>query len=114
MAVGLPHPVLAALAILPALDLAGAVPLTPGGIGVGSGAVAVALASRGIGVTDGLAVGIAIQALETAVSGACGSLGIAYLVRPSDRVRRVGGRIALVGASAAVAAVVGAAVLDLV
>jgi len=67
-AFGLPHPFLAALVILPALDLAGAVPLTPGSFGVGSGAVAVALASRGIGMTDALATGLAIQGVETLVS----------------------------------------------
>ncbi len=51
-AFGLPHPLLAALVILPALDVAGAIPITPGSIGVGSGAVAVVLASRGIGMTQ--------------------------------------------------------------
>ena len=71
-AFGLPHPLLAALVILPALDLAGAVPLTPGSFGVGGGAVAVALASRGIGMTDALATGLAIQGVETLVSVTCG------------------------------------------
>ena len=44
-ALGIPHPFLAALVILPAIDVASALPLTPGNVGVGSGAVAVALAS---------------------------------------------------------------------
>ena len=74
-ALGLPHPLLAALVICPALDLAGAVPLTPGNVGIASGAVAVALRSRGIGVTEALGVGIGIQALETVVSLAAGTAG---------------------------------------
>lgn len=106
-AFGLPHPLLAALVILPALDLAGTVPLTPGSIGIGSGAVAMALASRGIGTTQALAVGLAIQGVETLVSISCGSLGTAYLFQPSPRVRRTFGRVAVVGGSAALAAVVG-------
>ncbi|MGZ4335174.1 MAG: lysylphosphatidylglycerol synthase transmembrane domain-containing protein [Gaiellaceae bacterium] len=112
-AFGLPHPVLAALVILPALDVVGAIPLTPGSIGVGSGAVAVVLASRGIGMTQALAAGLAIQGVETVVSIVCGSLGLAYLVRENARIRVVAARVALVGASAALAAVVGVAVLDL-
>ena len=87
-AFGLPHPLLAALVILPALDLAGAVPLTPGSFGIGGGAVAVALASRGIGMTDALATGLAIQGVETMVSVTCGSLGLAYLMKPSERATR--------------------------
>jgi uncharacterized membrane protein YbhN (UPF0104 family) len=113
-ALGLPHPVLAALVILPALDLAGTVPLTPGSVGIGSGAVAVALASRGIGTTQALAVGLAIQGVETLVSVSCGSLGIAYLVEPSPRVRRTVARVAVVGGSAGLAAVVGLVVSALV
>jgi uncharacterized membrane protein YbhN (UPF0104 family) len=113
-AFGLPHPLLAALVILPALDLAGAVPLTPGSFGIGGGAVAVALASRGIGMADALATGLAIQGVETLVSVTCGSLGLAYLMQPSERVRRVATRTALVGGAAALAAVLGATILDLV
>src|SRR5580765_3490776 len=60
-ALGLPHPLLAALVICPALDLAGAIPLTPGNLGIAGGAVAVALQSRGIGMTHALGVGIGIH-----------------------------------------------------
>jgi hypothetical protein len=45
--------------------------------------------------------------VETLVSVACGSAGIAYLVEPSERVRRALARVAVVGASAGAAAVVG-------
>ncbi|HEX3806279.1 MAG TPA: lysylphosphatidylglycerol synthase domain-containing protein [Gaiellaceae bacterium] len=113
VALGLPHPVLAALVILPALDVAGAIPLTPGSIGIGSGAVAVVLASRGIGITQAIAVGFAIQTVETLVSVCCGATGLAYLLRPSARVRLIAGRIAVVGASAALGAVVGVEVVGL-
>jgi uncharacterized membrane protein YbhN (UPF0104 family) len=113
VALGLPHPVLAALVILPALDVAGAIPLTPGSIGIGSGAVAVVLASRGIGMTQAIAVGLAIQGVETIVSLSCGATGLAYLLRPNERARRIATRTALVGASVALAALVGATVLNL-
>ena len=112
-ALGLPHPVLAALVILPALDVASAFPLTPGSIGIGSGAVAVALAGRGIGMSQALGVGFAIQALETFVSMAAGASGALYLAWPSPSVRRWTLRLATVGGAAALAAVVGLAVISL-
>ncbi len=112
-ALGLPHPVLAALVILPALDVAAAFPLTPGSIGIGSGAVAVALAGRGIGMTQALGVGFAIQALETFVSIAAGAAGALYLAWPSPAVRRWTLRTATVGGAAALAAGLGLAVLSL-
>jgi uncharacterized membrane protein YbhN (UPF0104 family) len=111
-ALGLPHPVLAALVILPALDVAAAFPITPGGVGIGSGAVAVALASRGIGMSDALAVGLAIQGVETFVSIGAGSIGALYLTRENVTVQRWGLRVATVGATAALAAFLGLAVLD--
>jgi uncharacterized membrane protein YbhN (UPF0104 family) len=113
LALGLPHPLLAALVILPALDLAAAVPVTPGSFGVGSGAVAVVLASRGIGMTDAFATGLAIQGVETLVSSTCGALGLAYLVQPSERVGRAAMRVAVVGGSAVLAALLGVVVFDL-
>jgi uncharacterized membrane protein YbhN (UPF0104 family) len=113
LALGLPHPLLAALVILPALDLAGAVPVTPGSFGVGSGAVAVVLASRGIGMTDALATGLAIQGVETLVSVTCGSLGLAYLMQPSERATRTAIRVAVVGTTTLLATLVGVVVFDL-
>jgi uncharacterized membrane protein YbhN (UPF0104 family) len=113
LALGLPHPLLAALLILPALDVAASFPLTPGGIGIGSGAVAVALASRGIGMSQALGVGIAIQALETLVSVTAGSLGGLYLAWPGEAVRRWTYRVATLGVATAVAAALSVAVLNL-
>jgi uncharacterized membrane protein YbhN (UPF0104 family) len=113
-ALDIPHPVLAALLILPALDVASAFPITPGSIGVGSGAVAVALASRGIGMNEALGVGFAIQAVETLVSISTGSLGALYLAGSRSTLRRWTVRVATVGASVAAAAGLGLLVLNAV
>jgi uncharacterized membrane protein YbhN (UPF0104 family) len=102
-ALGLPHPMLAALLILPALDVASAFPITPGSIGIGSGAVAVALAGRGIAMPQALGTGFAMQALETLVSISAGSLGALYLASEHSVVRRWTIRVAAVGGSAAIA-----------
>jgi uncharacterized membrane protein YbhN (UPF0104 family) len=110
---GLPHPLVAALLIAPALDLAGIFPLTPGSFGLGSAAVAAALASRGIGITQALGVGIGIQALESLVSIAAGAAGAAYLARLNPVVRRWAARVAVVGASVGLAAAVGFLVVAL-
>jgi hypothetical protein len=57
----------AAIIILPALDLAGLFPVTPGNVGLTSGAIAVALEAHGIAFHSGLAAGIAFHAVETGV-----------------------------------------------
>jgi uncharacterized membrane protein YbhN (UPF0104 family) len=111
-ALGLPHPFLAALVICAALDLAGAFPLTPGNLGVASGAVAVALRSRGIGMTDALGVGITIQALETLVALVAGAAGALYFAQPSRLFGRWALRAAAMGVPAGLAALMGAFLLD--
>jgi uncharacterized membrane protein YbhN (UPF0104 family) len=111
-ALGLPHPLLAALLILPALDIASAFPITPGSIGIGSGAVAVALAGRGIGMPQALGTGFAMQALETMVSIAAGSFGALWLAREHVVARRWVFRLAAVGGSVAIA-LLGYILLDL-
>jgi uncharacterized membrane protein YbhN (UPF0104 family) len=78
-ALGVPHPLAAALVIVPALDLAGTLPLTPGNVGVTSGAVALALKAHGIGVTTALGTGIAFNAAEILVGVACGAAGVLCL-----------------------------------
>jgi uncharacterized membrane protein YbhN (UPF0104 family) len=113
-ALGLPSPLLVALVILPAIELAGTIPITPGNIGVASGAAAIALQSRGIGVADAIGVGVAIQALQTAVAVAAGTTGALYLAHPSGAVRRWTTRVAAIATPVALAAAVGALVLDLV
>jgi uncharacterized membrane protein YbhN (UPF0104 family) len=112
-ALGVHDPALAALLILPALDLAGAFPVTPGAFGVGSGAVAGALATRGIAGPDALATGFAIQGIETLVSVAAGTSGLVYLAAPGTAVRRWSTRVAVVGAAAALAVALSSLVLEL-
>jgi uncharacterized membrane protein YbhN (UPF0104 family) len=113
-ALGLSHPLLVAFVVCPALDLAGAVPLTPGNLGVASGAVAVALTSRGIPATEGLAVAIAIPAVETAFALAVGAAGALYFTRPRWLVSPSVLRPVAFGLALVAAALLGAVVLDLV
>src|SRR5207245_1645909 len=80
-ALGVSHPLLAAVIIVPALDLATAIPLTPGNIGIATGTVAVALQSKGVDLTKALTTGIALQAIETAVSIVVGAGGALFLAR---------------------------------
>ena len=50
-AFGVDQPLAAAVLIIPALDLAGILPLTPGNVGVASAAVAFALTAHGVART---------------------------------------------------------------
>ena len=111
-ALGLPQPVLAALLILPALDVASAFPITPGSIGIGTGAVAVALTSRGIAMSQAIGTGLALQAIETLVSVAVGSLGALWLANEHAVIRRWTFRLGAVGGSVA-AALLGYLLLNL-
>jgi uncharacterized membrane protein YbhN (UPF0104 family) len=110
-AFGFGQPVVAGLVIVTAIDVAGALPLTPGNIGVAGGAVAVALASRGIGANQAMGAGFAIQALETLVSLGAGTVGVLHFAgsgRVSPwllRAATVAMAIALTAAGAAVAVV---------
>ena len=119
LALGVPHPLLAALVVMPVLDLAGIAPITPGGFGIATGAVAMALASRGIGGSQALGVGLAMQAVETVVSLAVGGLGTLYLLGPRffarQRVSLKRRAVPLTAAltSVGLAAALGAAVLRL-
>jgi len=97
-AVGLDSPLLAALLVLPAIDLAGILPLTPGNLGMKTGAIAVALQAHGVDLTTALSVGIAFHAVESLVGIAFGSASTLYLSRVPVP------RWALGGATAAVAA----------
>jgi uncharacterized membrane protein YbhN (UPF0104 family) len=95
-ALGIRSPFAAALIIVPALDVAGTLPLTPANIGVTSGAVAMALQTHGVSFTRGLAAGIAFHAVETAIGilfGLASALWLAPFTSPGVR------RIALVGAA---------------
>jgi len=90
ISLGIPSPLAAALIVVPALDLAGLVPLTPGNIGVTSAAVAAALQSRGIDFTKALTAGIAFHAVEALASLGFGLAGALVLTRfRSPRLRRL-------------------------
>jgi uncharacterized membrane protein YbhN (UPF0104 family) len=112
-AMGVHSPLVAALLIVPALDVAGLLPLTPGNLGVASGAVAVALQGHGVDGTTALATGMAFHAVETLASlavGAAGALTLAQLPEPVRRVAPYAGA----GACACAAAGLGVIVLNLV
>ncbi len=89
-ALGLPHPLAAAIVIIPALDVAGLIPLTPGNIGITSGAIAIALQAQGTSFTNGLAAGIAFHAVETAVGLMFGIGSLVWMAPyPSPAARRI-------------------------
>jgi uncharacterized membrane protein YbhN (UPF0104 family) len=78
-ALGLHNPLAAAIVIIPALEVAGMIPLTPGNVGITSGAIALAFQSQGVSFTNGLAAGIAFHAVETAVGLMFGIASVAWL-----------------------------------
>jgi uncharacterized membrane protein YbhN (UPF0104 family) len=108
-ALGVHDPARAALVMIPALLLAGIVPITPGNAGVGSAAAAGALALTGVDFSTALSAGIAFQALETAVNVLAGGAGVAYLARPPLHVWWL--RAAGTAGCLCVAAAIGATVL---
>ena len=109
LAFGIDNPLRAALIIVPAVELAAVLPLTPGNVGLASAAVALALGSQGVDAQTALSAGIAFGAVELLtgmVIGAAGALALAGpWVRPYVRV-------AVASAATAVAAIAfGATVL---
>ena len=75
-----------AIIILPALDLAGIFPVTPGNVGLTSGAIAVALKAHGVAFHDGLAAGLAFHAVETCV-GLLFGVAAAVWLAPAIKAR---------------------------
>lgn len=89
------------------LDLAVLIPLTPGSLGITSGAVALALRARGISLTTAVAAGLAFHAVEAAAGLGLGVLGALYLARyRSPGARRWS--LGLAGGVCALLAVAGA------
>jgi phospholipase C len=66
-ALGVRHPLAAALLVVPALELVGIVPLTPGNIGVAGGAASFAFRANGMPTQEAVAAGFALHGFETAV-----------------------------------------------
>ena len=88
-ALGIDSPLAAALVIIPALDIAGIVPLTPGNVGVASAAIAAAYHVHGVSFNEGLAAGITFQAVETGVGVLVGIAGVLRLATlPRLRILR--------------------------
>lgn len=79
-AFGVSRPLAAALLIVPALDLAGIMPLTPGNVGVASAAVAFALTAHGVSSGVSVSAGIALGAVETLTTLALGSASVLYFL----------------------------------
>lgn len=110
-ALGVEKPLLAALLIVPALDVAGLFPLTPGNVGLTSGAVAIALQSAGMDLTTALSVGIALHAVETVAGIGFGLAGALWLASGALEGRRgvlvrVAGAVGALGLLAAFGATV--------
>jgi hypothetical protein len=103
-ALGVHSPVSAALIILPALNVAGLIPLS-GNVGITSGAVTVALQAHGIGLSQALTTGLAFHAVETAAGLAGGLAGLLFLTRFDAR------RLVVAGAAACLLAAFTATVL---
>ncbi|MEJ7569268.1 MAG: lysylphosphatidylglycerol synthase domain-containing protein [Gaiellaceae bacterium] len=105
-ALGISRPLAAALLIVPALELAGTLPLTPGNIGIASAAIVFALKAHGAEIDTAIAAGIAFSAVETVTSIAFGVGSTLYLLGGQAPGFR---RYALVGVSAAGCLALGAA-----
>jgi len=106
----------AAVLVVPALDLSGTMPLTPGNVGFTSGAVAMALRAQGVGMTTALTTGIAFHAVETCAGVVFGLASALFLAPFPSAVARRRTTLALAAAaSAALMAAFGATVVvDLV
>ena len=107
---GVADPLRAGLVVAAALMLSGAVPLTPGSIGITSGAVSLVLAQQGVAVPTALAAGMLFHALEASVGLCFGLLATPFVVGPvRERLRAV--HVAVAGATVVAAAVLGAALV---
>jgi uncharacterized membrane protein YbhN (UPF0104 family) len=99
---GIDHPVRAALILVPAVELAAILPITPGNVGLASAAVALALGSQGVEHRTALSAGIAFGAVELLTGMVVGAAGALSLAGPSARPYL---RVAVLGAATAVVAV---------
>jgi uncharacterized membrane protein YbhN (UPF0104 family) len=108
-ALGIDNPLRAALVLVPAVELAAVLPITPGNVGLASAAVALALGSQGVDGKTALSAGIAFGAVELLTGMAIGAAGALALAGPWFRPYL---RIAAVGAATSIVAIAfGATVL---
>jgi glycosyltransferase 2 family protein len=87
VAFGVGRPVSAALLVVPALELAGIVPLTPANVGIAGGAAAIAFHAYGAPTSTALAAGLTLHAVETGTALAVGAAGAVRLARLSEGFR---------------------------
>lgn len=87
-AFGIDRPLAAAVLIIPALDMAGILPLTPGNVGVSSAAVAFALTAHGVASDVAVSAGIALGAVETLTTLALGCGSLLYFLGRRAETRR--------------------------
>ena len=102
LAFGIDNPVKAALIIVPAVELAAILPLTPGNVGLASAAVALALGAQGVDSQTALSAGIAFGGVELLTGMAIGAAGALALAGPWVRPYV---RVAVASAATVVAAI---------
>jgi 3',5'-nucleoside bisphosphate phosphatase len=86
---GIPHPLSAALLVVPMLELAGVVSVTPANLGVAEGAAALAFHARGVPMGHAFAAGLVLHAVETGASIIFGGAGAGLLLRRSPILHRI-------------------------
>jgi len=107
---GIPHALEAGLVMCAVVIVATAVPLTPGNVGVTSGAIVLALHAQGVQVASAVAAGLVFHAVELSAGILFGLGGALALVPyPSVAVRRWSLGITVLFAGALLAAGVGTA-----
>ncbi len=79
----------AALLVVPALELAGTLSVTPANLGVAEGAAAFALHAHGMPMGHAMTTALVLHAVETAGSVVFGSAGAALLLRRSQVLHRI-------------------------
>jgi uncharacterized membrane protein YbhN (UPF0104 family) len=82
-AFGVPNPLVAALLVVPALELAGVIPLTPANVGVAGGAAALAFHAQGMPLGAALTAGMALHAAETGAGVVVGAISTIAVCRRS-------------------------------
>ena len=110
-AFGIDRPLAAALLIIPVLDLAGLIPITPGNVGVASAAIAFALTAHGAGADVALSAGIAFGVVETLTTFALGTGSLLYFAGGRTDARRWRTAAVSVSGCLALGAAFGATVL---
>ena len=107
---GVDNPLQAGLLVIAALIPAGAFPITPGSVGITSGAISLVLAQHGISMPTALAAGVLFHGVESAVSVTIGLVSAPLVLRPDVLPRRAA-QVAVVGAALLGVALLGASLL---